>query len=230
MDYDKVIEKIKSYYANLLILQYHNKPKAIATVKTTVQKIMSDLIIFKIRDGFNILNPPYAVGKQLDVIGEWVGIDRFYDAGQPLYPWFSLPDWNDDYAVIEQDAFMGGFQDWNEPLIEDGGFLGYDDLITGVNRTQLNDDWFLKLIKLKIIKNSSRHTMRDLDDKLFEFFNNGIYITWGYDDNQLTKTEPDGLSLTFNYTPDYNVIIEIAKNKDALPIPTGMLYKLNAVT
>ena len=229
MNYLATMEEIKNYYANLLILQYHGKPKAVATIKTTVQKIMSDLIIFQIRDGFNILKEPYAVGKQLDVIGEWVGIDRMYDAGQPLYPWFSLVDWNNDYNIMEQDVFMGGFQDWNDPLIEDGGFLGYDDLILGANKSMLNDDWFLKLIKLKIIKNSSRHTMRDLDDRLYEFFDNGIYITWGYANDQLGKTEPEGMSLTFNYTNDYNVIIEIAKNKDALPIPTGMLYSLNAV-
>ena len=201
MDYIKALKELQDYYANLLIIQYHNKPKATNTIKTTINKFMSDLIIFKIRDGFNILNEPYAVGKQLDIIGEWVGVDRLYDAGQPLYPWFSLIDWEQNTI----NNFQGGFQDWNDPIIDDGGIISFDDLVVGANKTELSDDLFLKLIKLKIIKNSSRHTMRDIDDKLFNLFGDTLYVTWGYDEQQLTSDEPKGMSMTFNY-PKENII------------------------
>lgn len=213
MDYAASLKELQDYYANLLIIQYHNKPKAIALIKNLVKHLFADMVLFKVRDGFNIVNEPYAVGKQLDCIGEWVGIDRIYDAGQPLYPWFSYVDWNQ----TTEDVWQGGFQDWDDPIVEDGGFLGWDDLIVGTNKTALADDMFLALIKLKIIKNSSTHTMGDLDRKFKEYFDDGIYITW------------NGINITYNYTEQYKTIMEVAKIKNAIPIPTGMIVSYNLV-
>lgn len=212
MDYDNALIELQNYYSNLIIMQYR-KPKAIATIKSLVKSLYADMILFKIRDGFNIVNQPFAIGKQLDGIGEWVGVDRIYDAGQPLYPWFS-------YINAEQtttDPFQGGFQDWNDPITQDGGFLGFDDLIMGANKTALADDLFLALIKMKIIKNSSTHTMGDLDRKFHEYFGNDIYITW------------NGMEMTYNYTSQYNAIMEVAKIKNAIPIPNGMICNFNAL-
>ncbi len=175
MDYNKALKELQDYYANLLIIQYHNKPKAIALIKNLVKYLYADMILFKIRDGFNIVNQPYAIGKQLDCIGEWVGIDRIYDAGQPAYPWFSYVDWNQTTT----DADQGGFQDWDDPIAQDGGFIGWDDLVAGKNKTTLADDLFFALIKLKIIKNVSTHTMDDLATRLYQYFGNGIYTTLG---------------------------------------------------
>lgn len=213
MDYAAALEELENYYANLLIIQYHNKPKAIGMIKSLVRALFADMLIFKIRDGFNIVNAPYAIGKQLDCIGEWVGVDRIYDAGQPLYPWYSYIDWDN----ITIDDWQGGFQDWDDPIIEDGGFLGFDDLVIGANKTSLTDDLYLALIKLKIIKNSSSHTMGDLDRKFYEYFGNDIYITW------------NGMEMTYNYTNQYNAIIEVGKTKNAIPVPNGMIVKFNAL-
>ena len=63
-----------SYYSNLLILQYHSKPKAKATIESTVSLLPDDLIMGVI-NGFNIET---AIGKQLDILGEYIGIDRYY--------------------------------------------------------------------------------------------------------------------------------------------------------
>ena len=211
MDYAASLKELQDYYANLLIIQYHNKPKAIATIKSLVKFLFADMILFQIRDGFNIVNEPFAVGEQLNCIGEWVGINRIYNAGQPLYPWFSLIN----AEQTTTDIWQGGFQDWNEEIVEDGGFLGFDDLVVGANKTTLTDGSFLALIKLKIIKNSSTHTMGDLDKRFHEYFGDDIYITW------------DGMYLTYNYTNKYNAVMEIGKIKNAIPIPTGMICKFN---
>jgi hypothetical protein len=169
------------------------------------------MILFKIRDGFNIVNQPYAIGKQLDCLGEWVGVDRIYDAGQPLYPWFSLIN----AEQTDTDPFQGGFQDWNDPITEDGGFLGFDDLVMGANKTALADDLFLALIKMKIIKNSSTHTMGDLDRKLYQYFGSDIYLTWS------------GMEMTYNYINKYASVMIVAQNKGALPMVNGMVCNLN---
>ena len=210
MDYESALEEIQKYYSNLIIMQYQ-KPKARALIKNLVKHLYADMILFKIRDGFNIVNQPYAIGAQLDCIGEWVGVNRIYDAGQPLYPWFSLID----AEQTDTDPFQGGFQDWNDPIAEDGGFLGFDDLVMGANKTALADDLYLALIKLKIIKNSSSHTMGDIDKKLYEYFGMGIYVTWS------------GMSMTFNYTNQYAATIEVGKIKNALPIPQGYVVNFN---
>ena len=211
MDYESALKEIEDYYSNLLIVQYHGKKKAVGMIKSLVRALYADMILFKIRDGFNIVNAPFAIGKQLDCIGEWVGVNRIYDAGQPLYPWFSLID----AEQTDTDPFQGGFQDWNEPIAQDGGFLGFDDLVMGANKTALADDLFLALIKMKIIKNSSTHTMGDLDKRFYEYFGNDIYITW------------DGMEMTYNYINKYNALMEISQIKNALPIVNGMVCKLN---
>ena len=213
MDYAAALEELQNYYANLLIIQYHDKPKAKSMIKSLVRALYADMMVFKIRDGFNIVNAPFAIGKQLDCIGEWVGVDRIYSAGQPLYPWFSLID----SSQTTTDANQGGFQDWDDPIAQDGGFLGFDDLIMGGNQTSLDDDLYLALIKMKIIKNSSTHTMGDLDKRFYEYFGNQLYLTW------------DGINLTYNYQNSLAAVIEVAKIKNALPIPNGMVVSFNAL-
>lgn len=64
-----------SYLANLLIIQYHDKPKAIQTIKALASMFPMDLI-FAVRDGFNLET---ATGKQLDVLGKYIGVDRWYN-------------------------------------------------------------------------------------------------------------------------------------------------------
>ena len=65
---------MNEYYSNLLILQYHNKPKAKATIEAVVN-LLPDELIQEVIGGFDIET---AVGKQLDILGEYIGVDRYY--------------------------------------------------------------------------------------------------------------------------------------------------------
>lgn len=62
------------YLASLLIIQYHNKPRASATIKALAQMFPVDLI-FAIRDGFSL---DTATGKQLDILAKYIQVDRHY--------------------------------------------------------------------------------------------------------------------------------------------------------
>lgn len=62
------------YLSNLLIIQYHDKPKAKATIEAVGQGFPVDLI-FAVRDGFSLET---AIGKQLDILAKYLGTDRFY--------------------------------------------------------------------------------------------------------------------------------------------------------
>lgn len=67
MDYAK-------YLSSLLIIQFHSKPKAKATIEALGKMFPADLIL-TVRDAFNI---DTAVGKQLDILAKYVGVTRFY--------------------------------------------------------------------------------------------------------------------------------------------------------
>ena len=59
--------------------------------------------------------------------------------------------------------------------------------------------------------------MGDLDRKFKEYFNDQLYLTW------------DGINLTYNYQNSLAAVIEVAKIKNALPIPNGMVVNYNAL-
>lgn len=62
-----------SYYANLLILQYKEKPKAYATVSFLASMAIINQLPVSVMNAFDI---DTAVGKQLDVLGKYVGAFR----------------------------------------------------------------------------------------------------------------------------------------------------------
>jgi hypothetical protein len=75
---------LEDYYKNLLIIQYHDKPKARATIAQWVDCMTGDGIMTQLWDAFDV---DTAIGAQLDAIGKLVGIGRF-----------DLPD--DKYRVL----------------------------------------------------------------------------------------------------------------------------------
>lgn len=68
--------ELKTYYSDLLIMQYKNKEKAKTTVEHLVSMSILDQLPASVRDGFSIED---AVGEQLDVIGKVVGVRRTND-------------------------------------------------------------------------------------------------------------------------------------------------------
>lgn len=67
------LEEIRTYYADLLILQYHSKPNARETIKAGVDIYSADGLIFQFED---ILDIDSAVGAQLDLIGKILDCPR----------------------------------------------------------------------------------------------------------------------------------------------------------
>ncbi len=62
------------YMSSLLIIQYHNKPKAKGTVEALAKMFPVDLI-FAVRDAYDL---DTATGKALDTLAKYVGVKRFY--------------------------------------------------------------------------------------------------------------------------------------------------------
>ena len=76
MNYLQLLEYLKNYYSNLLIVQYNGKKRAKATIELFIALLYADMAIMQVRDAFNLET---AQGAQLDIIGKWVGLDRFYE-------------------------------------------------------------------------------------------------------------------------------------------------------
>ncbi len=202
MDYIALLEQLKKYYSNLLIVQYNGKIKASATIKTMVNLLYINMILLQIRDGFDWET---AFDKQLEIIGKWVGLDRFYD-GQFFYfhPWFSLPAWQD-----EPDNLQGGFATYQNFNQEIGGFLTYADIAPTQNR--LSTESFRIMIGLKIIKNNISATCKNIDNAIwtYKYFNKQVYTTWNANE------------LIYHFPSELSEVLQVAAYKNVLPCPTG---------
>lgn len=200
MDYTQLQKQLLDYYANLLIIQYNGKSKAQQTIRLLCAMLLAELLVFQIRDAFDWKT---AVGEQLDIIGNWVGVSRFYDRQLfELRPWFALIDWDEG-----GDNLQGGFSTFSTYDDEDGGFLIYDNILPTQNR--LDDDAFRWIIGLKIIKNSINHTMGFIDEAIWDYSDGEIYIEW------------TSHKMTYNYPNRFRELMLVAEYKNVLPAPIG---------
>lgn len=208
MNYLETLKNISEYYANLLIIQYHNKPKARATIKLLTRLLWANMVLLQIRDAFDWRT---ATGNQLDIIGQWVGATRFYN-GQlfDFRPWFSLIDWDS-----EPDNLQGGFSTFDTFDELEGGFLDYENILPTKNK--LNDDAYRIMIGLKIIKNSISATCKNIDDAIWDYFEGKVYTVW----------EPD--ELTYYYSSELSEVMQVAESKNVLPCPTGVKIILKEI-
>lgn len=201
------VDDIVSYYADLLIIQYHNKPKAKAMIELFAREVLASGIMFDVRDGYDLET---AVGVQLDVIGKYVGVDRFY-TGQVLDNYFSFIDYDE---VTSPPAGRIGYSIYSTFETKVGRFLTYYGVLS--SGLVLSDDDFRFLIKLKIIQNNSNHSHKSIDDSIFAFFGDTV--------------RPDsGGNMIMDYFVDVNAaaIVGVAIQKKILPKPAGV--RLNYV-
>ena len=199
------LKTVIDYYVNLLIIQYHNKPKAQATIALLIKLAFANMILLQIRDGFDYTK---AKGEPLDIIGEWVGLTRFYDGKYIFYrPWFALIDWDST-----PDNLQGGFSEFSDFETLEGGILDYNDFQPSQNK--LDDTSFGLLIGLKIIANSIKYTAKNIDTAIYNYFGGDVYTTW-------SET-----TLTYHYPAELREFMQVAEYKKVLPAPTGVTIDL----
>jgi len=199
------IDEILEYYKNLLIIQYNNKPKAKAEIESFTKKMLADGLIFKVQDAFNIDD---AVGVQLDILGKYIGIDRFFTGQQLLGEgYFQLIPYSDiPYTPAGDEK---GFTDYSNYDTADGKFLNYNSFIS--NNLKLDDDDYRFLLKLKIVQNNIDHTNKSIVDNLYKFFSTDLFCM----DNQ-------DMSMTYFVKPASLELVKIALEKEVLPKPMGV--------
>ena len=208
MDYVEVLNQVKEWACSLIILQYRQAPKNRALIKAVVDLVFANNLPLQIRD--LCLSVSNSEGAQLDVVGQWVGLDRYYDAIDLWeQPYTALVNYsNISSGTYEQ--WQGGFSTYSNFADNDGGFLTYSawqNTRTKVN--QMGDDYFRQLIKLKIIKNSIAFTNKNIDDAIWQWGGGDVYTTWGI------------MEVTYHYPASMHNLFQLAIYKNVLLAPTG---------
>lgn len=197
------VNQLIEYYKDLLIIQYAQKPRARSLIGALVGEVVASGIIFDVRDAYDVET---AVGAQLDIIGKYVGIDRFFNITDPI-DYFALTD----YVEVDPDADeKHGFTTYDDfDDFQFNGTLNYNSIITTENR--LNDDDFRTLIKLKIIQNHSNHSHKSIDDSVFEFF-----------DESVVPSSDGDMKMYYFVGSRLNDVARAALVKNVLPKPMGV--------
>lgn len=166
-------DDIKTYYSNLLIYQYRNKPKAKATIELLVKELVENTLIFDIERTFDVET---AIGKQLDIIGKYVGVSRAqYKKFGDITKYFSVNDINENILNWSQNGFNDFINDIS--LWKEEKFLDYNNQ----NENYFLDDIQLRyLIKFKIIFNNNVFSIKNIIENLYNYFKTDILIFDNY--------------------------------------------------
>jgi len=200
-------QELIDYYVATLIIQYRNKPKARAHIAAIAKQLAILSLIDSVKNAYNLET---AVGKQLDVIGEYEGIDRFY-RWLELENYFSFTDYSETDPDSENKYGFSTYSDYDDDSFN--GTLTYADIISQLNT--LLDDSYRTLIKLKIVQNYTDHTAKSIDD--------GIYSVFG---TEITMDDPGLMHIVYFINTALTPIIKAAIYKKVLPKPmaVGLIY------
>ena len=158
-DYTQDIQEVKTYYADLLILQYRNKPKARETIKIGADIYLGDGIIFQLQD---ILDIDTAVGAQLDIIGKILDCPRVVQGIYNDMIFFQFYDGPDSVGF----STVGNPQGGNFRTIQNYNQSEYS----------LPDDDYRFLLKFKSAVNVMRGSERGIDDALWNVFQGDVLL------------------------------------------------------
>lgn len=185
-------------YTDLLIIQYYNKQKAIGTIEAFTKEYEK---IFNLYESFeNAFDIDFAVGKQLDILGKLVGINRNVPLVIPKkYFSFNYGNMGDKFLIVDNDY-----------PIKDKFEIGFTDL-------QLNDNDYRFLIRCKIIKNFLKAKgFTNIQLAIDFIFNNKGYIV----DNR-------DMSFSLYLQSDINTdLLNVILALDLLPRPNAINYDL----
>ena len=158
-DYTQDIQDVKTYYADLLILQYRNKPKARETIKIGADIYLGDGIIFQLQD---ILDIDTAEGAQLDIIGKILDCPRVVQGVYNDMVFFQFYDGPDSVGF----STVGNPQGGNFRTIQNYNQSEYS----------LPDDDYRFLLKFKSAVNVMRGSERGIDDALWNVFQGDVLL------------------------------------------------------
>lgn len=130
--------KTVAEYLDLITQQHRDKPRFMATVEAMVTPyVHMQNVMMSFLSAFDV---DYAVGVQLDIIGQWAGVSRIITTpiSGVYFSWDGSNDEGWDHGV------------WKSPNDPDSGF------------TTLPDDLYRRVIRAKIFSNVSCGCVSDI--------------------------------------------------------------------
>ena len=189
-------------YADLLIWQYRNKPKAVATIKLIESIIAQGFVdLYQLQD---VLNIETAIGHQLDLVGKHVGQGRIVN-GYQLRKFFGFR--GSPHALGFSRGTSGGGQ-W---------YRRRDPLADSV---RLSDEDYRFLIKCRILKNYQTGTLPNLIEACRFIFGDGCRVIDNYDMTVSVSVSNQNIS-------DFKKFA--INHLDILPRQAGVQYLFNLV-
>ena len=192
-------------YKKLLIIQYADKPNALAQIELTIGKLEQIYsLALSLEQAFDL---DYAVGKQLDILGKIVGINRSVP--------FAVPK---NYFGFSDNPTTGG--PMGNKFLSVVAYPMKNKFEIPYSTGKLNDYNYRFFIKAKIIKNYAKGTMIDSDNLSIQntvdyLFKNEAYIV---DNKNMT------MNIYINNTFDFNMV-QYIEQLDLIPRPQGVRYK-----
>ncbi|MEE0059278.1 MAG: DUF2612 domain-containing protein [Acutalibacteraceae bacterium] len=165
---------LRKYYSNLLTVQYHEKEKAVSEIELGASTFAGDWVLGDIAD---ITDVDTAVGKQLDLIGKIVGLSRIAQGFTFGIPYYSYDDEGDPMHNPEGR----GFSDIGHKV--QAQFKDYEEARKTIY--EMSDGSYRNMLKLKILSNNSRGTLKEIDDGLYQIFGTNVTIV---DNMDMTAT------------------------------------------
>ncbi len=194
VDYTEEKEDVKNYYADLLILQYHSKPKARETVKLGADIYMGDGLVFQLQD---ILDIDTAVGAQLDIIGRILDCPRIVQGVYTDLKYFQFH--------IDENSY--GFSTIGDPT---------NAVFKNIKNYQqseyaLPDEDYRFLLKFKSAVNVMRGSEKGIDEALYGAFGGDVLLKNNHD-----------LTITYIVSAAHTLAVLAAKNLGYYRAPEGI--------
>ncbi len=199
MAYDTEIANIEDYYADLLIIQYRNKPNARATIKLGVDLYLADGLIFDLN---NVLDIDTAQGVQLDLIGKILGVNRNIDG-------FTI---NKDFFSFEKEPpeISYGYSDKN--ALSQGLWKRYQNSV-GSSYT-LSNDVYRVVLKFKALYNVRYGSWACMDLLYKRAFG-----------DEITLINNKDLTISYQVSPDASLGLKVAQFLGYIEPPLGIGIK-----
>lgn len=193
---EEKVQVIINYYSNLLIIQYHNRTKAQATIEALIEEMQGDGLSFSLERAFDI---DTAVGPALTYIGKYVGVPRIVYGFGVDRSYFEFAE----YGTPDLTDFIG-FRTYDANP-EPGSYFWSYSADQNVEY-ELTDAELRFLINLKILTNSTRSTYSELKRIVEESFP-GEFLTFDNKDmtisifSDLTVSQLGLLAVTQGFFP-----------------------------
>lgn len=189
-------------YSDLLIWQYRNKPKAVATIKLMESIIAQGFIdLYQLQ---TVLDLEKAIGHQLDLVGKHVGQFRVIN-GYQLRKFFGFRNSLNGLGFSQKRNGGGQWYRRRDPLADS---------------VRLSDVDYRFLIKCRILKNYQTGTLPNLIEACRFIFGPGCRVVDNYD---MTVS----VSIPSKNTSDFKKFA--INHLDILPRQVGVQYLFNLI-